>query len=230
MIEAIFWDVDGTLLDFLAAEKAAMADCFARFGLGALGEGRLARYSDLNRAWWARLERGEVTKAQVLVGRFEEFFAREGIDPALAAPFNALYQEKLGDTVCFLDGSYGLVKGLRGRVRQYAATNGTRVAQARKLKKSGFDALLDGVFISELLGAEKPSPLFFEKALAGAGVSDPRRVLMVGDSLTSDMAGGRRAGLRCCWYNPGGAAAPAGEAPEFVISRLGQVEGLLERL
>lgn len=228
MIEVILWDVDGTLLNFLASERAAMEACFARFGLGELTEERLARYSQLNRTYWQRLERGELTKAQVLVDRFRAFFAGEGLPPGLAEEFNALYQEKLGDTVCFQEGARELVERLRGRVRQYAATNGTRVAQERKLEKSGLNRLLDGVFISELVGAEKPSPIFFRRVLEAVGPVDRRRVLMVGDSLTSDMAGGRRAGLRCCWYNPQGLPAPEDIRPDYRISDLNEVEKLLE--
>ena len=228
MIDVILWDVDGTLLDFLAAEQAAMEDCFAHFGLGPLTPERLARYSALNRVYWQRLERGELTKPQVLVGRFREFFAGEGLSPDLAQPFNARYQEKLGDTVRFQDGADKLVARLRGRVRQYAATNGTRVAQERKLRRSGLDRQLDGVFISELLGAEKPSPAFFDQVLAAIGPVDRRRVLMVGDSLTSDMAGGLGAGLRCCWYNPQKLPVPPDLALDYVISDLNEVEGLLD--
>ena len=228
MIDVILWDVDGTLLDFLAAEQAAMEDCFAHFGLGPLTPERLARYSALNRVYWQRLERGELTKPQVLVGRFREFFAGEGLSPDLARPFNARYQEKLGDTVRFQDGADRLVARLRGRVRQYAATNGTRVAQERKLRRSGLDRQLDGVFISELLGAEKPSPAFFDQVLAAIGPVDRRRVLMVGDSLTSDMAGGLGAGLRCCWYNPQKLPVPPDLALDYVISDLNEVEGLLD--
>lgn len=228
MIDVILWDVDGTLLDFLAAEQAAMEDCFAHFGLGPLTPERLARYSALNRVYWQRLERGELTKPQVLVGRFREFFAGEGLSPDLAQPFNARYQEKLGDTVRFQDGADRLVARLRGRVRQYAATNGTRVAQERKLRRSGLDRQLDGVFISELLGAEKPSPAFFDQVLAAIGPVDRRRVLMVGDSLTSDMAGGLGAGLRCCWYNPQKLPVPPDLALDYVISDLNEVEGLLD--
>ena len=227
MIEVILWDVDGTLLDFLAAEKAAMEDCFAAFGLGELTPERLERYSALNRVYWQRLERGEITKPQVLVGRFREFFAGEGFSPDLAEPFNARYQEKLGDTVCFQDGADQLVARLKGRVRQYAATNGTRTAQERKLKNSGLDQLLDGVFISELLGAEKPSQAFFDQVLAAIGPVDRKSILMVGDSLTSDMAGGLAAGLQCCWYNPKKLPAPEGMDLDYIISDLNEVDAIL---
>jgi len=228
MIRVILWDVDGTLLDFLAAERQAMTDCFLHFGLGECAPEQIARYSAINRSYWERLERGEIAKAQVLVGRFRDFFTQEGIDPALAEAFNEEYQLRLGDTVCFMDNSYDLIQSLRGRVRQYAVTNGTRVAQERKLKKSGLGELFDGVFISELVGAEKPSPLFFDRVFAAIGPVERREVLIVGDSLTSDMKGGLLAGIRCCWYNPRGLPAPEGMELDYVVRDLNRVKEFLE--
>lgn len=229
MIEVILWDVDGTLLDFLAAEKAAIQGCFAHFGLGACSDEQLARYSALNQSYWKRLERGEVTKHQVLVGRFEEFFAAEGVDTALAAPFNDLYQQLLGDTVCFMDSSDQLIARLRGKVRQYAVTNGTRVAQEKKLAKSGLGKFFDGVFISEQVGAEKPSPVFFNHVFAHIGPVKKEEVLIVGDSLTSDMKGGLLAGVPCCWYNPKNLPAPEDMKLDYVIQDLNQVEDILNQ-
>lgn len=152
-IEAILWDVDGTLLDFLAAEEAAIQACFAHFGLGRCAPEQLERYSALNRRYWQRLERGELTKQQVLEGRFRAFFSQEGIDPELAVPFNELYQQRLGDTVCFLDQSDQLVRRLRGRVRQYAATNGTRAAR-------GWISCWTGCLSPSWWGRKSPPPSF----------------------------------------------------------------------
>jgi len=229
MIHTILWDIDGTLLDFLAAEKAAIRGCFEKFGLGECSDQLIARYSALNHSYWQRLERGEITKAQVLVGRFEEFFTAEGIDAALAAPFNDLYQQLLGETVCFMDGSDQLIARLCGKVRQYAVTNGTRVAQKKKLAKSGLGELFDGVFISEQVGAEKPSPVFFDHVFAHIGPVKKEEVLIVGDSLTSDMKGGLLAGIPCCWYNPKNLPAPEDMKLDYVIQDLNQVEDILAR-
>jgi len=228
VIRVILWDVDGTLLDFLAAEKAAIRSCFARFGLGDCSDACIARYSAINTKYWKGLENGLYTKPQVLVGRFEEFFAAEGMDPALAVPFNEEYQLQLGETVCFIDDSYHLIRRLRGRVKQYAVTNGTRIAQERKLAKSGLGELFDDVFISELVGAEKPSPLFFDHVFARIGDVKKEEVLIVGDSLTSDMRGGLQAGIRCCWYNPAGLPVPEDMPIHHVIGDLRQVEEILE--
>ena len=202
--DVLLWDVDGTLLDFLAAEKAAIKKLFGEFGLGECTDAMIARYSEINKHYWEALERGDLTKPVILVRRFADFFAEYGIDTSVAEAFNELYQIRLGDTVVFCDDSYELLSSLRGRVKQYAVSNGTVVAQTRKLRRSGFDRLLDGVFLSEELGYEKPATEFFDRVFAAIGEPDRDRVLIVGDSLTSDITGGNRAGIRTCWYNPKG--------------------------
>lgn len=202
--DILLWDVDGTLLDFIAAEKAAVQTLFREFGLGECTDEMVKRYSRINKEYWERLERGELSKPEILVRRFADFFASEGLDASKAPEFNEQYQVRLGDTVVFCDDSYELLSSLRGRVKQYAVSNGTVVAQTRKLRRSGFDRLLDGVFLSEELGYEKPATEFFDRVFAAIGEPDRERVLIVGDSLTSDITGGNRAGIRTCWYNPKG--------------------------
>ena len=110
---------------------------------------------------------------------------------------------------------------------QYAVTNGTKVAQDIKLERSGLVQLLDGVFISEVVGAEKPSPVFFDHVFDQIGPVNRDEVLIVGDSLTSDMRGGLQAGIRCCWYNPNHQPNPEGMALDYVIHDLNQVKELL---
>lgn len=230
MIRVILWDVDGTLLDFKAAERAALNAAFRRFGLGTCDEARIARYSVLNDRWWKALERGEVTKARLLPGRFREFFAVEGLPfSGDYEDFNDFYQIQLGETIVFRDDGLRLVSGLKGKVAQYAVTNGTLAAQARKLKNSGLGDLLDGVFISEEVGAEKPAPAFFDRVFAAIPPCEKREVLIVGDSLTSDMKGGHQAGIRCCWYDPAWREIPRDLNIEFHIRDLNEVRKILER-
>ena len=227
MIKVLLWDVDGTLLDFLSAEKAAMKKCFEVCGIGECTDEMIARYSKINKKYWEMLERGEITKPQVLVGRFEEFFASEGIVTDCAPEFNKEYQVRLGDTICFCDDGYELVKSLKGQVKQYAVTNGTKVAQDRKLTKSGLIDLFDDVFISEVLGIEKPGVGFFEKVWERIGTYESDEVMIIGDSLTSDMQGGNNAGILCCWYNPKGAVNDKGVKIDYEIDNLQKVLELL---
>ena len=226
-IRAILWDVDGTLLDFAAAEKAAIQKLFGEFGLGECTDRMVARYSSISGGYWKRLERGEITKAEVLVGRYRDFFSELGIDPALAEPFNARYQVALGDTVAYRDDSLEIVKALHGRVKQYVVSNGTVIAQAKKLERSHLGEWMDGIFLSEQLGAEKPSPAFFQKVFAVLPDLSPADMLIVGDSLTSDMKGGLMAGIPTCWYNPQSLPRPADMAIAFEIQNLQQVYDLL---
>lgn len=227
MVKAILWDVDGTLLDFLAAEKAAIRRLFGEFGLGECTDAMVARYSAINDGYWKRLERGEIAKKEVLIGRFREFFSELGIDPDLAEPFNARYQHALGDTVVYRDDSLNVVKALHGRVKQYVVSNGTIVAQTKKLERSGLGRWMNGIFLSEQLGAEKPNPAFFEKVFAALPDIPKKDMLIVGDSLTSDMRGGLLAGIPTCWYNPFHHPRPADMTMDYEIQDLVQVLSLL---
>ena len=207
MIHTVLWDVDGTLLDFDAAERAAIRAMFSEFGLGECADAMLARYSEINIGFWQRLERGELSKIQVLTGRFEQFFGEYGIRPDIVPEFNAKYQLALGDTIVYRDDSLNVVKALKGKVKQYVVSNGTVAAQTKKLERSKLGELMDGVFLSERLGIEKPNIRFFEK-------------------VSSDIRGGMNAGIKTCWYNPGRKPVPEDYRPDYVISDLHELETL----
>lgn len=226
-IKMLLWDVDGTLLNFLAAERVAIRTCFERFGLGECSDEMLAEYSEINRKYWKILERGEMTKHEILVGRFHEFFGKHGIDVNVAEEFNSEYQIRLGDTIVFHEEAFETVEVLRGRYIQCAVTNGTKIAQDRKLKASGLGDLFDYVFISEEVGFEKPAVEFFDAVASCTGV-DLDETMIIGDSLTSDMQGGNNAGLITCWYNPEGADAPGNMRIDFNIGRLTEVMDILK--
>ena len=229
MIKVILWDIDGTLLDFEAAEKAAIAQCFASHDLGECTNEMLKRYIIINRRYWEALEKGELTKPEVLVGRFREFFETEGLPVEKAESFNEEYQVRLGDTIVFCDNGFELVQKYKGQLKQYAVTNGTKVAQDRKLKNSKLDTLLDGIFISDVLGVEKPNIGFFDRVFAEIGDYAKDEVLIVGDSLTSDMQGGINAGILTCWYNPKGFVNNKKIDVNFEIENLWQIEQILQK-
>lgn len=225
--DVILWDMDGTLLDFLAAEKNAIRSCFEKFQLGECSDDMLSRYSAINKRYWEMLERQELTKQEVLEGRFREFFSKEGLPVFMAEAFNAEYQIRLGDTVVYRDDSLELVRVLKSEVKQYIVTNGTKIAQDRKLKLSHFGKLMDGVFISDEIGIEKPLTGFFDKVFEQLGDVPRERVLIVGDSLTSDMRGGNNAKIKCCWYNPSGEKRPGDIRIDYDISNLQEIRGIL---
>ena len=227
MIKVILWDIDATILDFLAAEEAAIRFCFHKHGLGECSDEMLARYSVINRRYWEMLERGEMSKAEILVNRFKEFFASEGIVTDCAEEFNASYQVALGDTICFRDNGYELVEKLKESYKQYVVTNGTYIAQERKLRKSGIGELVEEAFISDLIGYEKPAIEFFNHVFEKIGHYEKDEVIIVGDSLTSDMKGGNNAGILCCWYNPKGMVNDKGVRVDYEIDDLQKVKEII---
>ena len=227
MVQAILWDVDGTLLDFDAAESAAIRSLAQEVGFVGCDDAAVNRYREINHALWKRLERGICTREQVLIGRFQTFFAEMGWDPSRAEAFNRAYQPRLGETIVYRDDSLAVVKALKTRVKQYVVSNGTVAAQTKKLERSGLGALMDGVFLSERLGVEKPNPAFFEQVFAAIGPIDRSRVLLVGDSLTSDMQGGNAAGVRTAWYNPDRLPLPDSPRIDYDLANLNEVFSIL---
>lgn len=202
MIKTLLWDIDGTLLNFEKSENYAIKKCFEIFEIGECTDEMICLYSLINRKYWEMLERGEITKPEVLHDRFVEFFSSEGIVFERIDDFNAEYQVRLGDKAFFCENALETVTVLKGKVRQYAVTNGTIVAQSRKLSLSGLDKIFDDVFISDKIGFEKPSLEFFDAVQEKIGKFMTGEVMIIGDSLTSDIRGGINAGILCCWYNP----------------------------
>ncbi len=202
MIKTLLWDVDGTLLDFGKSEEYGIRKCFEIFGLGECTDEMLSRYSKINRKYWQMLETGKITKRQVLTERFVEFFSFENINFNRVDEFNDEYQIRLGDKFFFCDNAFETVTALKGKYKQYAVTNGTIVAQQRKLKQSGLINIFDDVFISDKIGFEKPNIEFFNAVQQKIGKFNRDEVMIIGDSLSSDMKGGNNADIHCCWYNP----------------------------
>lgn len=223
MIKTLLWDIDGTLLNFEKSENYAIKKCFELFGIGECTDEMVARYSPINRKYWEALERGELTKPQVLRGRFQEFFKSENISFDRIDDFNAEYQVRLGDKVFFCDNGLETVTALKGKIRQYAVTNGTYIAQSRKLTQSGLIDIFDGVFISDKIGFEKPSVEFFDAVQKEIGEFSHDEVMIIGDSLTSDMRGGNNANILCCWYNPHGAENKYGIKIDYEIKDIAEV-------
>lgn len=223
----ILWDVDDTLLDFTYSQEQSLARCFRLVGRE-ITAAQIERYSQINADFWRRLELGEITKAELLTGRFEQFFREYGYEDIDLGRFLGQYQEGLGSIYAYLDDSLALCRELKGRVSQYVITNGVAGTQRSKLQLSGLADLMDGIFISEEIGAPKPQGAFFAYCLEHIQEKDPARVLVVGDSLSSDIKGGIQAGLCTCWYRKEGAVNGTGLVPDHEISHLHEILGLLE--
>ena len=122
LIKVILWDIDGTLLNFKMSERYAIDYCFNKFHMGTCTDEMLQRYSVINRGYWERLETGELTREQVMLGRFHEFFESEGLPTDQVKVFNDEYQIRLGDKAFFCDHGDELVKQLKATVKQEKIT------------------------------------------------------------------------------------------------------------
>ena len=224
----LFFDLDDTILDFHWAEHRALTRAFREAGIEP-ERALLDRYSDINRSQWELLERGLLTREQVLVRRFELLFEEKGIE-ADAEILSRRYEELLGDGHRFLPGAEELLRSLQGKARLFLASNGCYAVQEARIESSGIAPYFEDIFISELIGADKPSEEFYRRSIARIPDYDSRLALMVGDSLSSDILGGIRAGMHTCWLNPPGRPGREDIVPDAEIRELSALPALLTKL
>ena len=180
-------------------------------------------YSEINIRHWQMLERGEVDKERLKELRFVDFFKALNITDVNISAFNDDYENGIGDTTAFIENSPEIISSLKGRVKQYAVTNGARDVQRKRLANAGFYEIFDGVFISDDVGYEKPSKEYFDFVLNHIEPFEKDEIIIVGDSLTSDMIGGVNAGIKTCRYNPDGAPNTLGINIDYEIKSLGEI-------
>lgn len=225
--DVILWDADDTLLDFQRSEASALERAFTEYDLPLTEEIRRG-YLEINHGLWKALERGEVTKQQVLDQRFQRTFSRFGLTAPRDGSFERTYQRMLGEGAFLLPDAESVLRALSGRCRQAIVTNGVTATQRNRLRLCGLDRIMDDVFISEQLGAAKPQRAFFDAVFERLGQPPRERVLIVGDSLTSDMRGGEVAGVDRCWFNPHGVENASGVEVTWEIRRLPELLAIVE--
>lgn len=222
----ILWDVDQTLLDFDKSQDYALRFCFQKLNLE-IDDNIVRLYASINDSYWKRLELGEVTKQELLTGRFDRLFEQLHIKTVTSADIAPMYQKALGSVYFYRDDSLELCKKLQGKVKQYVVTNGVSATQRNKLSLSGFDQVMNGIFISEEMNYAKPDRRFFKGCFKQIPDFCKEHTLIVGDSLTSDMKGGNQAGIACCWYNPAGHKNESCLKIDYEIQNLWEVEEIL---
>jgi 2-haloacid dehalogenase len=221
----LFFDADGTLFDYNRAEATAFRKAFEllRFQFE---ENYLATYQKINHDLWKALERQEITPAALRVRRFELLL--EALQLAGSADdLNVAYVEQLGLCTDLIDGAYDVLQTLSKSSRIAIVTNGLEAVQRSRLMRSTIHPFIAELVISEEVGAAKPHPAFFDAAFARAGNPSRSEVLIVGDSLSSDIQGGLHYGIDTCWFNPTGDAAPEGLSLTYEIRHLQELLALL---
>lgn len=225
----ILWDLDQTILDFDKSMDYAIRTSFEKLGL-TITDKIVARYAAINDSYWKRLELGEVTKDEVLIGRFRTLFEELKITQYQAEDIAGFYQDQLGSVAFFLDNADKVIRFLKEKgYKQYILTNGVDRTQSRKMKISGLNRLTDGVFVSELIGYPKPMKEYYDGCFAYLEGVSRAECLVVGDSLSSDIKGANNAGIAACWYNPKGIENTMDVTVDYEIAHLNQIYEILEQ-
>ena len=221
----LIWDADGTLFDYDRAEAAALQTTFGELGLP-WREGALRAYRRINARIWREFELGEITQERLRTRRFELLFGalQTSCDPEL---FSLAYLAHLAQGTELVDGAEEVVRSLYGRVGMLILTNGLSEVQRPRVERSAIRNYIADVVISEEVGAAKPDPAIFDVAFARMGWPHKTQVLMVGDSLTSDIAGANAYGIDACWFNPAGKERQAGLSIRYEIARLDELLGIV---
>lgn len=220
--QVLFLDLDNTLFDFEKSEKIALMRTAKQFGLDdtyALFE---QTYHKVNKALWQKLENGECTSDVIKIERFVQLVNQLEltIDPV---EMSEAYIQRLGEGIEMFAFASELCEALSKEYKLVAVTNGIKVVQENRLKRSGLHKYFEAIVISEDVGYSKPNPMIFEIAMHKIGHLDKNTVLMIGDSLKVDILGAHAAGFDTCWVNIFGHKSPEAPVYKWEINKLEQL-------
>ena len=199
----LYFDLDNTLLDFSVAEHMAIQQLFSLHNLPVSDE-RIAKYSAINHTWWARFEKGEIKKEEIYSGRFREYLDFYGLagDPIKMAED---YFDFLSEGYYLMDGADKALDYIKKKGYTVCiTTNGMSRTQYRRIKNCSIKQYFDYIFVSEDAGSQKPEVEYFDFVMANTPEKDKSKILVIGDSMSSDILGGINFGVDTCWLNPKG--------------------------
>lgn len=224
--ELLLFDVDDTLFDFKQSEKLAFMQTLTPY----LDSGNPADYYDLyhqiNKALWERFETGELSQAYIKTERFRQLADRIGIEIDATA-FAHNYLDHLSQASILYDETETLLETLSKTHRMAIITNGLTMVQNRRVRQSIVAHYFETIVISEEIGLSKPNPDIFSHTLSLIPRVDKEKVLMIGDSLSSDILGGNQFGIDTCWYNPSGKGNSSNVTPTYEIEHLFQLYNIV---
>jgi len=221
----LLFDADGTLFDFQRAETTALNNTPSQMGL-IVPANYASTYHQINASLWKRFEAGELTARDVRIERFRLLFENLSIAGNSSA-FGEAFLKNLIRESTFFAGAQSLLAKLKQRYRLALLTNGFADVQHARIAQLGVGDLFDPVIISEEVGVAKPDAAIFDIALDRMGHPDKANVLMIGDSLSSDIRGGSNAGIDTCWFNPDSRTNTTNIVPTYEIRRLSDLPALL---
>jgi len=219
--KAILFDLDYTLFDSETSEREALEKTLISSGIDPF-ETTIRKYQEINHDLWKLLEREDVTLEHLRVKRFEELLLHLGLnmDPLLLAD---AYTRNLGICGNFYPQARKVLERLGSETKLGLVTNGVSETQRTRLQIHNFSNHFDAIVVSGEFGIPKPNPAIFQETLNLLNLEANEHVLMVGDSLTSDMAGANISGLSSCWFNPMRNDPPVNSDIDYVIHSLDQL-------
>lgn len=221
----LLFDADHTLFDFKMSEHNALKNALCELKLPS-GEEEIERYSVINMRYWKMLERGEIDKKSLMLARFVEFAREYGFEDK-AEELSVLYMTNLSRESILFDGALEMIEKLSKDYRLFIITNGVKTTQDGRFGLSPITKYFEKIFISEEIGAEKPSLDFFDAVEKGIEGYNRDEALVIGDSLSSDIKGAINAGIDSLWYNPEGKEIPEGWNITYKLSSYEEILGLL---
>lgn len=225
MIKYLLMDVDDTLLDFPWQEQQAIHRTWDALGTPMTDE-MYARYHTVNRSFWMAYERGEIERADMLIARHAQMFAEYGL-PYDAAECERIYRRNLGIGYKLIPHAMEILDWLKPRCRLFITSNGVAETQYSRLGSSGLGAYFEQIFISEEVGAVKPSKEYFDHVFSRIEGFRPKEAAIIGDSLSSDILGGINAGITTIWFNPNKKPGRTEVRPDHEISDLLELKDLI---
>ncbi len=196
----LLFDNDNTLMDFTLSEATAVAVTLEQFSLPSDTETVLL-YSKVNQSFWEAYEKGEIERSEIFVGRFARLLSLIDKEADPEKMWHT-YEGNLSKQYFMIEGALQVCESLKDKYSMYIITNGTASVQENRLKNSGLETIFDGVFISEKVGYQKPKKEFFDAVTDALPEKDKSKILIIGDSMSSDILGGINAGIDTCWFNP----------------------------
>lgn len=215
----LLFDADETLFDFSRTETAALEDTFLAHEMEFLPM-HFERYKEINHELWSELEAGLISSQLLRTERFSRLFQAFKLDLDPVA-FSGEYLVNLGRGAYLLDGAEELCAALSAQGYRLAIiTNGIKEVQHERIRRSPLSNTFEQIIVSEEAGSQKPESGIFDVAFAKLGLQAKDGVLMIGDSLSSDIQGGNRYGIETCWFNPRRAANKTVIQPTYEIHAL----------
>ena len=227
MIKDILFDLDDTILDFTRAERRALTSALLFFGIEP-SDSTVDLYHEINAGQWRKLEKGLLTRDEVKTSRYEILFEKIGVKNVFPAEMTAKYESGLVEEIFFVDGALGLLDALYGKYRLFLVSNGAKKAQTARIEKAGIGKFFDGIFISEEMGADKPSKEFFDRAFSSVKDFSVQNAVIVGDTLTSDIKGGQNFGIKTVWFNRNGIKNGTDIIPDYEITSISGLKTVLK--